>query len=240
VAKRTNKKRGNQRINKTMVNVVIIIAGSALLLSSALAYFGRNSFSPAVDPSKPNYELYIEDMEYTISQLEDSLEKAPENMYLLTQLGNSYYQLGLLYNSKGDVELTKESFAKAVLPYGKALEIEPENVDVRVDRAVSAFWSDNFDLAETEFQTATEQNPTHAKAFFNYGIFLLLGRNNAASAIEQWNQVLELNPADDKELVTMTRSWIGQAEQALLELKGDPSQFEEDEGEEEAEEETNN
>jgi tetratricopeptide (TPR) repeat protein len=223
VAKRTSRNKKNH----TMVVIVIIIAASGLLLSSVVAYLGSNNFVPGVDPSTNN-QAYIADMQYQIGQLEDSLEKAPGNVYLLTQLGNSYYQLAVLYNATVDEEQTKASFAKALEPYGLALEIEPENVDVRVDRAVAAFWSDNLDLAEEEFDKAIEINPIHVKAYFNYGIFLLLGRNNAPRAIEQWSRVLELNPPNEQELVSLTRTWIAQAEQSMQELKGDPSQFEED------------
>lgn len=220
------KSTSNKRKNKTLIYVVVVLAASGLLVSSVLGAFAGNwAQSPGQGQSSQNYEAYIADMENQISQLEDSLEVSPENVYLLTQLGNSYYQLGLLYNASLKEEETKASFASALEPYGKALELQPEDVDIRVDRAVSAFWSDNYDIAEEEFEKAIETNSTHAKAHFNYGIFLYFARNNTAGAIEMWQRVIELNPTDDPELVSHALSWIMQAEQENGELRGDPSQF---------------
>ncbi|MDW7651392.1 MAG: hypothetical protein SCK29_09020 [Bacillota bacterium] len=212
---------------KNLVYAVVITAAAALVFTSALAAFSMTGLRSNSGSSGQNLDSAVADLEYQISQYEDNLEKAPDNFYLLTQLGNSYYQLGMVYNSMANDEKAKESFAAAVEPYGKALEVEPTDVNVRVDRAVSAFWSESYDLAEEEFQTAIETDPTHAKAYFNYGIFQYYGRNNPAEALVLWNQVLELNPADDPELVSTTRSWIAQLEEdSSWQLQGDPAEGE--------------
>jgi tetratricopeptide (TPR) repeat protein len=224
-------------MNKTFVKVVVILAATGLLLSSGITYFGRNSLGSTTDPNQQNYTSVIDEMEYQIGLLEDSLEKAPDNLYLRTQLGNSYYQLGMFYDADENQEESKASFSKAMDYYGRALEIDPDDVNVRVDRAVSAYWSENNDIAEEEFEQSIEIDPTHAKAYFNYGIFLLFERNNAGKAIEKWNKVVELNPTEDPDLVAYARSWITQAEASLLELKGDPNDFDlnvEDDTEEES------
>ena len=216
---RSKSKNTSQRIrrNKKLVYFVVIIGVGALLLSSALAYFG--SFAPRTQTPTGAGELA--ELQYRISQNEQSLENTPDNLYLLTQLGNSYYQLGVYYSSTNDELKSSESFGKALDPYGKALEIEPDDVNVRVDRAVCAFWSGNYDIAEAEFETAITTDPTHAKAFFNYGIFLYLGLNQSTEALEKWAAVIELNPLDDPQLVANARSWINSVEEEL----NNPPQF---------------
>ena len=221
MVKKTSRRKRNQR----MVYAVIILAVCGLILSSALVYLGSNAFAPNVNTGDQSNASAIASLEYQISQHESSLEKAPGNFYLLTELGNSYYQLGQVYSTAANDEKAKESFAKAVEPYGKALEVEPNDINVRVDRAVAAFWSDSYDLAEQEFTKAIELDPTHAKAHFNYGIFQYYGRNNSVEAIKNWNKVIELNPVDDPQLVATAREWITQAEAGMNELRGDPSQF---------------
>lgn len=209
-------------LNKKMVKIVVIVAAAALLFSAGLAYI-TGGFLPPTAGS--NNASTISELEYQISQLETSLETSPDNSSLLTQLGNSYYQLGIIYNEMEEFEKSEESFASAVDPYGLALEAEPDNVNVRVDRAVSAFYSDNYDLAQEQFEKAIETDPTHVQAHYNYGIFQLYGRNDAAGAIENFNEVIELNPADQPQMVANARNLITQAEAQMNELIGDPNQF---------------
>lgn len=216
--KRTSRRKMNQR----MVYTVIILAVGGLVLSSAIAYFGTGPVIP--NTGDQSSATAIANLEYQIGQYETSLEKAPDNFFLLTQLGNSYYQLGQEYGRVPNEEKAIESFAKAIEPYGKALELEPEDVNVRVDRATAAYYSGSYDLAEQEYIKSIEIDGTHVNAQFNYGVFLYFARNNSVKAIEQWNKVIELNPADSQ-LLSAARSLIAQAEADMNELRGDPSQF---------------
>jgi tetratricopeptide (TPR) repeat protein len=201
-----------RRRRKSLVYGVAIIGAAALVLTSVLGAL----VMPGLGGSSGNTGFNrIAELEYQVSQYENNLENTPENFYLLTQLGNTYYALGMEYSLAENEEKTKASFAAAMEPYGRALEVQPDDVNVRVDRAVSAFWSDNYDVAEAEFTKAIEIDPTHAKAYFNFGIFQYLGLNQPQAALENWKQVVELNPADDQDLVNTTKSWIAQVEEDL-------------------------
>lgn len=193
---------------KKLVSAVIIFAVLGLVLTSALGTIGLASLRREPNPTTQGAGA-IADLEYQIEQYETSLEKSPNNVFVLTELGNSYYALGMNYSSTSQEDKSKESFGKAVVPYGRVLEINPDNVNVRVDRAVSAFWSDNFEVAEAEFEKAIEIDPTHAKAYFNYGIFLYLGQLRTAEALAMWNKVIELDTKDE-DLINTTRYWISQ------------------------------
>jgi Tfp pilus assembly protein PilF len=88
-------------------------------------------------------------------------------------------------------------------------------VDVRVDRAVSAFRSGNLELAEEEFEKAIAINPDHAKAYYNFGVFLFYGLNRPAEAIERFEKVLELDSANYPALISATEFMIAQADDQL-------------------------
>jgi tetratricopeptide (TPR) repeat protein len=157
-------------------------------------------------------EWIISDLRSRISRYEAILETSPDNLSLLITLGNSYYQLGQAYADSGNQEAAAAGFAGAVEPYGRALAINPQDVNARVDRAVAAFRSGSLDLAEQEFREAINIDPTHPKAFFNYGVFLLIGRGQPSQAAEQWQRVIELNPPNDPQLVSSARQWLAQVE----------------------------
>ncbi len=221
-------KQTRRRFRKKHIFVYIIVffAAGALVLTSVLGYLGARSLTANPRDNSDPIAAEIADREYRIEQFQGSLERDPDNPYFLTQLGNNYYQLGVVYSYAMDNDKSTESFESAIEPYGKVLEIEPDNVDVRVDRAVSAFWSGehNYDLAKEEFETAISINPEHTKAHYNYGIFLFYGLGDPAQAIALFEKVVELAPADDPDLVENAEFMIAQANQAI-EMLNNPPEF---------------
>lgn len=202
-----------RRKRKRLVYSVVIVSALMLVLTSVLGYLGARL--PARVNLAAGPEWLISDLQSRIERYEASVKVSPDNFNLLVQLGNSYYQLGQAYADSGDQEASAASFASAVEPYGRALAINSQDVNVRVDRAVAAFRSGSLDIAEQEFREAIKIDPTHPKAFFNYGVFLHIGRNQPRQAAEQWQRVIELNPPDDPQLVTTARQWLAQVEGAL-------------------------
>ncbi len=208
-----NNMSGRVRRNRKFAMAVIIVAASALVLTSVLGYIELHSRALPPRGSDP-VAKEIAELEYRIAQLKESLERNPNEEYFLTQLGNTYYDLGRIYQYLNNEPKWVESFAAAIEPYGKVLESKPDNVDIRVDRAVAAFWSGNLELAGEEFERALEINPNHLNANYNYGVFLFFGLNRPAEAISRFARVLELNPSDSQ-LVAAAQMLITQAEQAL-------------------------
>jgi len=198
-----------RRKRKKLVYAVVIVSATVLVLTSAIGFYGMRLPARANVAEGP--EWIISDLQGRISRLEANLESSPDSVNLLVQLGNSFYQLGQVYYDNGNQEASDASFAGAIDPYGRALAINPKDVNVRVDRAVAAFRSGSLDLAEQEFKEAINIDPTHSKAFFNYGVFLHIGRSQPRQAVEQWQRVIELNPPD-QQLVSSARQWIAQVE----------------------------
>ncbi len=129
-------------------------------------------------------------------------------------MGNSYYNLGNVYIFNDDQVKALEHFQQATNYYVKALNINPENSNVRLDLANAALLSGQKRLAEENYQKAIEQDPKFADARYHYGIFLLQ-QKKYDQAIEQWEAVLSLKPDDLTE--QQVRSLIQLAQQLAQE-----------------------
>ena len=113
----------------------------------------------------------------------------------MLNLGNQRYDLGQLYL----FQLQKEpegvaNFQAAVTAYQKYLTTDPKNMNVLVDMATSAFYSNQADLAEKTYKDALAIDPKHVQANLNYGVFLMHLRQDYQAALQQFEQVLALKP----------------------------------------------
>ncbi|HHX75300.1 MAG TPA: tetratricopeptide repeat protein [Firmicutes bacterium] len=213
--KRTGKKLTLRDLknNKILVLVIVILAVSGLLFSSLLYFFTPGLFGYPRNQATTNEEI-IKQLEKQVRQYEKNLETAPDNEQLLIQLGDSYLNLGMIYSiTSGYENKATSAFVKALEPYGKALEKNPDNVDLRVDRAVAAFYGNKLTEAEAEFKKAIETDPAHARAHYNYGIFLYYGRGKTAEAVKEWEEVVALNPAGEEKMVEQARLLLEEAAQ---------------------------
>ena len=207
--------------NQPLVKAIILIICGGLILSSLAAAIISLTDPPPSDDPRDIYRSQLTQLETVIAQTEKSLADDPENVELLKKLGDSYYTKGQLHASLNEGAESVESFAKALEPYGKVLELEPDNVDVRVDRAVAAYASNNNEVDQEEFEKAITVDPANAKAYFNYGVFLYFGLNEPEEALAQWQKVVELNPEAEQDLVETTKTWIKAVEAELADRAAD-------------------
>ncbi len=169
-------------VNLMLVGVVCLAVG--LGIGYYFGKAGRSSDLPTVTSGQPqSAQGQIMDPA-TFLQNEASLKSMinsnPRDVSALIQLGNLYYD-----NNK---------FSDAVQWYGKALEIDPNNVSVRTDRG-TCFWSmGQADAAIAEFQKSLQVNPTHPQTLFNLGIVYLHGKNDMNEARKAWEKLLSTNP----------------------------------------------
>lgn len=108
--------------------------------------------------------------------------------------GNLYYDwMDMQQNARKGIFA-----AKAVSAYRQALEINPENLDVRTDLAIALmFHPEESAMAIQETMIVLEKDSTHVQANFNRGI-MLLQINRVEQAIESFETVKRLvgNPND--------------------------------------------
>jgi tetratricopeptide (TPR) repeat protein len=83
---------------------------------------------------------------------------------------------------------------EAVDWYGRALELDPGNANVRTDRGTSYWNLGQADAAIDEFKKSIEIAPTHPQTLYNLGVVYLHGKNNPAEARKFWEKLLAANP----------------------------------------------
>ncbi|MCL6482225.1 MAG: tetratricopeptide repeat protein [Firmicutes bacterium] len=104
----------------------------------------------------------------------------PRNVEALIRLGNFYFD--------------NQAWAEAIEYYSRALELRPEDVNVRTDRG-TAYWYSGFpDKAVEDYERSLTYQPDHANTLFNLGVVRLHGFGDAAGAVAAWNKLLELHP----------------------------------------------
>ena len=223
------KKTGKKATSKNKKTVVYVIVGFLVfgLIFSSLLYFFTPGLLGFGKQGQTNEET-IRQLERLVRQYEKDLKKTPDSEDLLKQLGDAYLNLGILYSiTSGYENKAEDTFVKALEPYAKVLEKDPDNVDLRVDRAVAAFYGNKFSEAEAEFKKAIETAPEHARAHYNYGVFLYYGRGKTEEAVKEWEKVVELNPAGEEKMVDQAKQMIEKATEAEKEAGSEEETTEE-------------
>lgn len=223
------KKTGKKATSKNKKTVVYVIIGFLVfgLIFSSLLYFFTPGLLGFGKQGQTNEET-IRQLERLVRQYEKDLKKTPDSEDLLKQLGDAYLNLGILYSiTSGYENKAEDTFVKALEPYAKVLEKDPDNVDLRVDRAVAAFYGNKFSEAEAEFKKAIETAPEHARAHYNYGVFLYYGRGKTEEAVKEWEKVVELNPAGEEKMVDQAKQMIEKATEAEKEAGSEEETTEE-------------
>ncbi len=128
---------------------------------------GAASSTPAVDPR-------------VISQLEDTIRKDPENFNALRELGNIRYD--------------QRNFTEAAALYAQALELRPDDINVRSDRGGAVLQGDRVDEAIAELRMVLTKEPTHPQALYILGVALLEGKGDREGALSAWNKLVESHP----------------------------------------------
>ena len=157
---------------------IVVVVGAVCLGVGLVTgyYFAKQSVQPATTTQAPQSAPFAEDE----ARLRGALMANPNDLDTLIQLGN------LCYDNR--------RFQDAVDWYGRALAIDPKNINVRTDRGTS-YWSlGQADASIVEFRKSLELNPSHAQTLYNLGVVLLNGKNNAQEARKTWETLLATNP----------------------------------------------
>jgi cytochrome c-type biogenesis protein CcmH/NrfG len=157
----------------------VVIIGAVCLGAGLLAgyYMGRQSTQPAASgQAQQGTSTFAEDD----ARLRGILMTNPNDLDALIQLGN------LCYDNR--------KFQDAVDWYGRALAIDPKNINARTDRGTSYWNLGQADAAVAEFRKSLEVNPSHAQTLYNLGVVLLNGKNDAGEARKVWEALLATNP----------------------------------------------
>jgi len=110
----------------------------------------------------------------------DQLKRDPDNLELLTNLGNLCYDA--------------QQYSSAVGFYQRALKLKPADVSVRTDLGTAYWYLGNADAALTEFDTALSFSPNNPNTLFNRGLVKWRGKKDRKGATADWKKLLATNP----------------------------------------------
>jgi len=203
-----NVHRGVSRGNVILIAFVCLLVG--FILGAAVAIL-KTSNQPMVAPTAasmgptvggPEKNTTV-DYEGEIQLSRSILEKDPNNLQALINLGNACYDT--------------DRYQEAIDAYSRALVINPKNSDVRTDMGIMYRKLGQFDKAVEAFRQAAQYDPRHLNSRFNVGIVLEYDKKDFQAAIQAWEDFLKVVSPDD-ERVTMVRQEI-QAMKAAVSKK---------------------
>jgi tetratricopeptide (TPR) repeat protein len=181
------------------------LAIASLILGSGGGYLIRRSLdgptpSPAATSLVPlNSSMGAQPMPLSPAQLNDvantqatakieQLKTDPNNVGLLIELGNIYYD--------------SKQYPNAIEYYKRVLILQPANADVRTDLGTSYWYIGDADTAISEFNKSLNYSPTKVNTLFNLGLVQFKGKKDSAAAVATWHKLLATNPGyEQKEMV---------------------------------------
>jgi hypothetical protein len=93
----------------------------------------------------------------------------------------------------GNLLFDSNQFDRAIEHYTKALDKDPKNADVRVDRAIAYHSMGQDPKAKEEILRVTREHPEHRNAWLNLGV-VSIALGDRETAIRAWERYLELDP----------------------------------------------
>ncbi len=136
--------------------------------------------------------------------------KSPEEIRQLEQLARQSPKSAEAWNMLGNALMDSNRFSEAADAYKKSLELEPKNVNVRVDRGTCLRNMGKPKEAVEEYRQALKIDPNHINANRNTGVVLTYDLNDRKGAIKAFEKYVEIAP---------TAPDAGQIRQLIQELK---------------------
>jgi tetratricopeptide (TPR) repeat protein len=138
----------------------------------------ENGANPASQAPSPARLKEMADVQ--AAPLLAKLSADPNNLDLLTSLGNLYYDA--------------QQYSIAIDYYERVLKAKPSEAAVRTDIATAYWYMGNADTAIAEFNQALTYAPNNPNTLFNLGLVKWKGKMDSTGAIADWEKLLAANP----------------------------------------------
>ena len=99
------------------------------------------------------------------------------------------------YESRGHAYLEKRQYAKAILDFNKALQMNPADAYAYRNRGRAYAEQGQYDLAISDYNKALEINPRYGDAYMNRGL-VYHAKGLYDQAISDYTKALEIDPGD--------------------------------------------
>jgi len=180
----------NFRIGLIILTVVLCLG----LVGTYFAYLPVLLFSKGNaegEGAHADYDYEYENLENRIKEYEAQLKEKPEDVEILWNLGNAYYDLGIRKLVEGkEISEGTDSLKKSLEIYEKAVKIKPDDAKIWGQAAGAAYYVGDMEKAEKYYREALSLDPESIDMRINYGQFLLYGKNDMAGAKAQWQKAL--------------------------------------------------
>ena len=104
----------------------------------------------------------------------------------MNEEANTYYKLGLSKSEEGDYE-------GALISFNQAVEIDPENLSLYLERSDAKYFLDDFQGALNDITKAIELDPKNANIYHSLGL-VKQGMSDLKGALIAFNQAIEIHP----------------------------------------------
>jgi cytochrome c-type biogenesis protein CcmH/NrfG len=130
-----------------------------------------------------------------LGELIERVENHPEDLDSLVELGNSFYDMG--------------RFDAAIQWYERALQLDPDIIEVSTDLGTSYLYTGNSEAAVERFKASLEMDNDHPQTLQNLGVaFFSTGQYK--EAVDVWQRLVDTHP--DYERAADIREQIKTAE----------------------------
>ncbi|MDO5044054.1 MAG: tetratricopeptide repeat protein [Coriobacteriia bacterium] len=212
----TNKSDRTSPFMKVVIAIFAFILVITMMLPSLSAFFsGDKSQGGQVEQSQtdgsnpdddsPNDARDVDAL-FTpaIDALNKRLEKDPENVAMLNDLAQAYYNWGvqlLPYSEESEANKNhmESIFAKATEAYDKILVLSPSD-SVEIDRALSLFYAGKTEEAINDVKAITERSPEYGPAWANLGM-LYEADKKVDEARDAYTKALEVVDEEESPMI---------------------------------------
>ncbi len=172
-------------MNDKKIIVLVVAALFVGLATGILApkFFGsKPAVSPASGPATSQAPPPAAGTNYTlkISEIKRRLQSNSNDVALLIQLGNTYFDSNM--------------YPESIEAYEKALALKPGNANVLTDLGVMYRRNGQSDEAIIRFLLAIEADPTHPQSRMNLGVVLFYDMQDAMGARQAMEGLLSVYP----------------------------------------------
>ncbi len=141
-----------------------------------------------------------------------AMVKNPAEIQQLESIAKSNSGNANAWIALGNAQMDAQRFAEAIIAYQRALDLDPKNVDVRVDMGTCYRGVGQPEKAIAEYNKASQINPRHPMARMNAGVVYAYDLGRKAEAIKEFEKYLELAPNAPN--AADIREWIRKLQEA--------------------------
>jgi tetratricopeptide (TPR) repeat protein len=123
-----------------------------------------------------------------------SMIKSPQEIQQLESLAKANPGNADAWTALGNAQMDAQQYAAAIISYQRSLELDPKNVNVRVDMGTCYRGVAQPEKAIEEYRKGIKTDPRHLMAHMNAAIVLANDLGRKTEAIKEFEKYLELAP----------------------------------------------